>query len=88
MTHNPLRRPVNVGELLRAADERPAPGHLVQVITEWSESCACGGNFLGHEEEPCRPDCTGYYPVAGWSYVAGASKPGDSGPTMADPSYA
>ncbi|MFI0813488.1 hypothetical protein [Streptomyces echinatus] len=67
MPHNPLRRPANVDELLHAADERPAPGHLVQVVTEWSESYACGGNFLGHEEEPCRPDCTGYYPVAGWS---------------------
>jgi hypothetical protein len=33
------------------------------VVTEWSESCACGGSFLGYEEEPCRPDCTGYYPV-------------------------
>jgi hypothetical protein len=95
--HNPMRRPINVGELLRAAEERPAPGHLVQVVTEWSESCACGGNFLGHEEEPCRPDCTGYYPAAGWSYVAGSSgggpqaagQPSDSyGPTMADPSYA
>ena len=34
-----------------------------RVVAEWSESCACGSNFLGHTEEPCRPDCTGYYPV-------------------------
>ncbi len=48
-------------------------------------------------EEPCWPDCTGCYPVAGWSYVAGAGggclqaagQPGDSyGPTMAGPFYA
>lgn len=52
----------------KAADIRraPAPARTPvgrRVVTEWSESCACGGNFLGHEEEPCRPDCTGYYPV-------------------------
>lgn len=52
----------------KAADIRRAPApartHVARrVVTEWSESCACGGNFLGHEEEPCRPDCTGCYPV-------------------------
>ncbi|MGC5263883.1 hypothetical protein ACPXCO_22970 [Streptomyces cyaneofuscatus] len=66
-----------------------------RVVTEWSESCACGGNFLGHEEEPCRPDCTGYYPVREYivlGHSAGgpqaAGQPGDSyGPTMAGPCY-
>ncbi|MCZ1012002.1 hypothetical protein [Streptomyces lydicus] len=86
-------------DLRRSRRRAPAPArpHIGRrVVTEWSESCACGGNHLGHEEEPCRPDCTGYYPVAGWTYVPGANgagpqaagQPGDSyGPTLAGPSY-
>lgn len=70
----------------------PAPR---RVVTEWSESCACGGNFLGHEEEPCRPDCTGYYPVREYIVLGhsgggpqAAGQPGDSyGPTLAGPCY-
>ncbi|MFE9250885.1 hypothetical protein [Streptomyces sp. NPDC007088] len=46
------------------------------MVTEWSEECACGGNFLGNTEEPCRKDCTGYYPARGY-YVASY---GDGGP--------
>ncbi|MGW6145792.1 hypothetical protein [Streptomyces sp. NPDC055140] len=82
-----------IGRILRslAAAERPRPGQF--IVTEWSESCVCGGNFLGHVEEPCSPDCTGYYPVRGWHVLGrsgvgpqAAGQPGDShGPTMAGP---
>ncbi|WP_440581468.1 hypothetical protein [Streptomyces sp. PT19] len=82
---------VPVGRILHslATAERPRPGQF--IATEWSESCACGGNFLGNVEEPCRPDCTGYYPVSGHrvlSHSSGgpqaAGQPGDShGPTQA-----
>ncbi|WTX01080.1 hypothetical protein OG216_47570 (plasmid) [Streptomycetaceae bacterium NBC_01309] len=41
------------------------------VVTEWSEACQCGGNFLGHVEEPCTATCRGYLPASGyWSHTA------------------
>ncbi|MFF8597032.1 hypothetical protein ACF061_37620 [Streptomyces sp. NPDC015220] len=51
----------------------------------------CGGNFLGHQEEPCTPDCTGYYAARGYLVLGSgaggpqaAGQPGDSyGPTQA-----
>ncbi|MGW4569439.1 hypothetical protein ACWEN3_46410 [Streptomyces sp. NPDC004561] len=80
-----------VGQILRslAAAERPHAGQF--IVTEWSESCTCGGNFFGHQEEPCSPECTGYYPVRGWHVLSHdhggpqtAGQPGDSyGPTQA-----
>ncbi|MFF2205176.1 hypothetical protein [Streptomyces sp. NPDC058145] len=86
-----------VGRILRslAAAERPRPGQL--IVTEWSEACACGGNFLGYQEEPCSPQCTGYYAVRGWRVLShggggsgpqAAGQPGESyGPTTAGPCY-
>jgi hypothetical protein len=89
-TVSPRTRQIPVGRILRslAAAERPRPGAF--VVTAWSEACACGGNFLGQVEEPCRENCTGYYPVRGY-YVFGHGgspqadgQPGDShGPTQA-----
>ena len=38
------------------AIEQPAPW------TIYHEECECGGDFLGHSVEPCRPDCRGYLP--------------------------
>ncbi|KOV94616.1 MULTISPECIES: hypothetical protein [unclassified Streptomyces] len=89
-TRAPRIRPVLVGRILRAlaAAECPRPGQF--IVTQWSESCVCGGNFLGHQEEPCRPDCTGYHPVRGYHVLGhgggpqAAGQPGDSyGPTQA-----
>lgn len=79
----------------RAQPRRPDAARPRRVVTEWSESCACGGNFLGHEHEPCSPDCTGYYPVREWIVLGhsgggpqAAGQPGDSyGPTLAGPCY-
>jgi hypothetical protein len=48
------------------------------VVTEWSEACQCGGNFLGYTEEPCTVTCGGYQPVSGyWSRTAGNPHPDD-----------
>lgn len=40
----------------------PARSHICRrVATGWAESSARNGNFIGHEEGPCRPECAGYY---------------------------
>lgn len=80
--------------MLRNLAELKQPAPRV-IVTEWSQSYTCDGNYLGHEEEPCRPDCTGYSPVRAWSVLGhseggpkAASQPGGSyGPTLAGPCY-
>ncbi|RNG08212.1 hypothetical protein [Streptomyces botrytidirepellens] len=84
---------INRSRLRAPAPARPHIGR--RFVAEWSQSCACGGTFLGYEEEPCRPDCTGYYPVRSWIVLGhseggpqAAGQPGDSyGPTVAGPWY-
>ncbi|MEV6676247.1 hypothetical protein AB0N09_05170 [Streptomyces erythrochromogenes] len=80
-------------DLRRTRLRVPVPDrpHIARrVVTEWSESCACGASTLGHEEEPCRPNCTGYYPIRWWYRLQGggcgqaAGQDGESlrGPVM------